>query len=124
KPWLCGRDPGLHQPEYQGHVGISFPSTESRGQGDDGEDRVQVVGECRRQFELKAILQEIPEHLRVHEVGEQYQSNFMIKVQRLGYVLLSIAIATVSAYSQQMAGEYVAPSQAVPRGSAPRMQVQ
>jgi predicted DNA-binding protein with PD1-like motif len=73
---------------------------------------------------LKAILQEIPEHLRVHEVGEQYQSNFMIKVQRLGYALLSIAIATVSAYSQQMAGEYVAPSQAVPRGSAPRMQVQ
>src|ERR1700732_1680207 len=48
----------------------------------------------------------------------------MIKVQRLGYALLSIAIATGSAYSQQTAGEYVAPSQAVPRGSAPRMQVQ
>jgi len=48
----------------------------------------------------------------------------MIKVKRLGYVLLMIGIATTMGYSQEKASEYVAPSEAVPRGTAPRMQVQ
>jgi predicted DNA-binding protein with PD1-like motif len=46
----------------------------------------------------------------------------MIKVKPLGYLL--IGIATVIGDSQARASEYVAPSQAVPRGKAPRMQVQ
>jgi predicted DNA-binding protein with PD1-like motif len=48
----------------------------------------------------------------------------MIKVHRLGYVLLWIGIATVLGHSQEAAGDYVAPSEAIPKGSAPRMQVQ
>jgi predicted DNA-binding protein with PD1-like motif len=56
----------------------------------------------------------------------------MIKVKRLGYVLVYILccvlswiwIATMMGHSRQMASEYVAPSEAVPRGRAPRMQVQ
>ena len=38
--------------------------------------------------------------------------------------LALVLLATISGYSQEMAGEYVSPSQAVPRGKAPRMQVQ
>jgi hypothetical protein len=48
----------------------------------------------------------------------------MIKVHRLGYVLLWMGIATGLGHSQEAAGDYVAPSEAIPRGSAPRMQVQ
>jgi predicted DNA-binding protein with PD1-like motif len=48
----------------------------------------------------------------------------MIKVHRLGYVLLCIWIATLLGHTQDSAGEYVAPSEAVPRGTAPKMQVQ
>ena len=48
----------------------------------------------------------------------------MIKVHRLGYVFLWIGIATLLGHSQALAGEYVAPSAAVPSGRAPRMQVQ
>jgi len=48
----------------------------------------------------------------------------MIKVHRLGYLLFWIGIATVLGHSQEAAGDYVAPSEAIPRGSAPRMQVQ
>jgi uncharacterized protein len=48
----------------------------------------------------------------------------MLKVHRLGYVLLWIGIATLMGHSQEATGDYVAPSQAVPRGKAPRMQVQ
>jgi predicted DNA-binding protein with PD1-like motif len=48
----------------------------------------------------------------------------MIKVKRLGYVLSLIGIATVVGHPRETAGEYVAPSEAVPRGKAPRMQVQ
>ncbi len=48
----------------------------------------------------------------------------MIKVHRLGYVLLWIGIATVLGHSQEAAGDYLAPSEAIPRGTAPRMQVQ
>jgi len=48
----------------------------------------------------------------------------MIKVERLGYVLLQIGVATMMANSQETKSDYVAPSEAVPRGRAPRMQVQ
>jgi hypothetical protein len=48
----------------------------------------------------------------------------MIKVHRLGYVLLWIAIATLLGHSQEAAGDYVAPSEATPKGAAPKMQVQ
>jgi hypothetical protein len=54
----------------------------------------------------------------------------MIEVKRLGYVLSSIGIlsfigiATMTGYSQEKASEYVAPSEAVPRGKAPGMRVQ
>ena len=48
----------------------------------------------------------------------------MINVHRLSYILLWIGIATVLGHSQGAAGDYVAPSEAIPRGSAPRMQVQ
>ena len=48
----------------------------------------------------------------------------MIIVERLGYVLLLISVATMMANSQETKSDYVAPSEAVPRGRAPRMQVQ
>ncbi|MCU1296060.1 MAG: hypothetical protein JWO91_338 [Acidobacteriaceae bacterium] len=48
----------------------------------------------------------------------------MTEVKRLSYLVLLIAIATLSGYSQETGAEYVAPSQAGPKGSAPRMQVQ
>jgi predicted DNA-binding protein with PD1-like motif len=48
----------------------------------------------------------------------------MVKVKRLGYVLSWIAIATMMGCSQEKASEYVSPSEAVPRGKAPRVQVQ
>jgi uncharacterized protein len=48
----------------------------------------------------------------------------MIKVKKSGYVLLLIGIATMAGRSQETASEYVSPSEAVPRGKAPRMQVQ
>ena len=39
-------------------------------------------------------------------------------------VLVLIGITTMLGYSQETAGDYVAPSEAVPRGKAPKMQVQ
>jgi len=48
----------------------------------------------------------------------------MIKAHRLGYLPFWIGIATVLGHSQEAAGDYVATSEAIPRGSAPRMQVQ
>jgi predicted DNA-binding protein with PD1-like motif len=48
----------------------------------------------------------------------------MTKAKRMNYVILLIAVAIVSTHSQETAGEYVAPSQAGPKGSAPKMQVQ
>ena len=48
----------------------------------------------------------------------------MIKIKRLGCVLLLIGITAVMVNSQDTAGEYVAPSEAAPRGKAPKMQVQ
>jgi uncharacterized protein len=48
----------------------------------------------------------------------------MINVKRMGYLLSLIGIATVIGYSQAGASEYVSPSEAIPTGKAPRMQVQ
>ena len=48
----------------------------------------------------------------------------MIKIKRLGCVLLLIAITSLMGYSQEEGSEYVAPSEAVPRGKAPKMKVQ
>ncbi len=47
----------------------------------------------------------------------------MIKVVLLTYLLSLIGISTVMGHPQETASEYVAPSQAVPKGGAPRMQV-
>jgi predicted DNA-binding protein with PD1-like motif len=48
----------------------------------------------------------------------------MIKAHQLGCLLLWIGMATWVGHSQEAGGDYVAPSDAVPRGKAPRMQVQ
>jgi len=48
----------------------------------------------------------------------------MIKIIGLTYLLSLIGIATMMGQSQETASEYVAPSQAVPKGRAPGMQVQ
>ena len=48
----------------------------------------------------------------------------MTKAKQLGYVLSLIAIATATGHPRETASEYVAPEQAVPRGKAPKMQVE
>ena len=48
----------------------------------------------------------------------------MFKVERLVYVLLLIGLATMIVYSEETTSDYVSPSEAVPRGKAPKMQVQ
>jgi len=48
----------------------------------------------------------------------------MLTVKRIVCLSLLIGAAAVMVHSQQTASEYVAPSEAVPRGKAPRMQVQ
>src|SRR5271165_1330268 len=48
----------------------------------------------------------------------------MNKLKRLGCAMVLMGIAGLTAYSQEKGSEYVAPSEAVPRGKAPRMQVQ
>jgi predicted DNA-binding protein with PD1-like motif len=48
----------------------------------------------------------------------------MIKMKRLGCVLVLIGITAVMVRSQDTAGDYVAPSETAPRGKAPKMQVQ
>jgi len=48
----------------------------------------------------------------------------LIKVKQFGYALLLLGFAITKGYSQDTATEYVAPSEAVPRGKAPRMKVQ
>src|SRR5271166_1176148 len=48
----------------------------------------------------------------------------MSKVNRLGWLLLLLGVATVAGYSQGTTSDYVSPSEAVPRGKAPKMQVQ
>jgi predicted DNA-binding protein with PD1-like motif len=48
----------------------------------------------------------------------------MSKIKRLGCALVLIGITAVMVRSQDTAGEYVSPSEAVPTGKAPKMQVQ
>jgi predicted DNA-binding protein with PD1-like motif len=48
----------------------------------------------------------------------------VIKIKRLGCALVLIGIAGLMGYSQEKASEYVSPSEAVPRGRAPKMRVQ
>jgi predicted DNA-binding protein with PD1-like motif len=48
----------------------------------------------------------------------------MLELKRLVCGLSLIGVAAITGHSQDTAGEYVAPEQAVPRGKAPRMQVQ
>src|SRR5438552_14653666 len=48
----------------------------------------------------------------------------MIKVKKLTYALLIAGIAIATAYSQNKDSEYVAPPDAGPKGTAPRMKVQ
>jgi uncharacterized protein len=40
------------------------------------------------------------------------------------FVLVLIGVATMTGFSQETASEYVSPLEAVPRGQAPKMQVQ
>src|SRR5882762_94015 len=60
----------------------------------------------------------------VYENSRARQKNCMTKTKQLSYALLLAGIVTTTGYSQDTASEYVAPSEAVPRGKAPRMQVQ
>jgi uncharacterized protein len=52
----------------------------------------------------------------------------MVKVKRLGYalslIILCIGMSTALGHSRETADDYIAPSQAVPKGKAPAMQVQ
>jgi uncharacterized protein len=48
----------------------------------------------------------------------------VIKIKQLSYALLLVGIAITTAYSQDTASEYVAPSDAGPKGKAPRMKIQ
>ena len=56
--------------------------------------------------------------------GRGWERKTTIKVKRPGSVLVLIWITATMAHSQDTAGDYVAPSEAVPRGKAPSMQVQ
>jgi predicted DNA-binding protein with PD1-like motif len=47
----------------------------------------------------------------------------MTAVNALGWVLCSILIASPGVYSQEAASDYVSPADAIPKGTAPRMQV-
>ena len=47
----------------------------------------------------------------------------MSKIKRLGCALVLVGIAGRTVYSQEKDSEYVAPSAAIPRGKAPKMQV-
>jgi predicted DNA-binding protein with PD1-like motif len=47
----------------------------------------------------------------------------MSKIKRLGCALVLIGSAGLTAYSQEKKSEYVAPSEAIPRGKAPKMKV-
>jgi predicted DNA-binding protein with PD1-like motif len=48
----------------------------------------------------------------------------MVKIARLGCVLVLIGIAGLMGYSQEKDSDYVSPSEAAPGGKAPKMQVQ
>ena len=48
----------------------------------------------------------------------------MMNMKRLGCALLLLGVAGVMGYSREKGSEYVSPSEAVPRGKAPKTQVQ
>jgi len=48
----------------------------------------------------------------------------MSKIKRLGWAVVLIGITAVMVRSQDTAGEYVKPAEAVPTGKAPKMQVE
>jgi predicted DNA-binding protein with PD1-like motif len=48
----------------------------------------------------------------------------MNRIKRISYTLLLTGLAVVTAFSQEAASEYVSPSEAVPTGKAPKMQVE
>jgi uncharacterized protein len=48
----------------------------------------------------------------------------IIKLKRLSCALLLVGFTTVMGHSQDTTNEYVSPSESVPRGKAPKMQVQ
>ena len=48
----------------------------------------------------------------------------MMNMKRLGCALLLLGVAGGMGYSREKGSEYVSPSEAVPRGKAPKMQVQ
>jgi len=48
----------------------------------------------------------------------------MVRVKLLGCVLILIGTAGLMGYSQEKGSEYVSPSEAAPKGKAPKMQVQ
>jgi hypothetical protein len=54
---------------------------------------------------------------KVHDAGRE-------TIVRTLCVLVLIGITTTLGYSQETASDYVSPSEAVPRGKAPKMQVQ
>ena len=60
----------------------------------------------------------------VYEDWLTKEKKSMIKIKALSYALLLVGFVTTGGYSQETTNEYVAPSEAVPKGKAPRMQVQ
>jgi uncharacterized protein len=52
------------------------------------------------------------------------ESQAMINIKLLGYVLALIGVTAMMVRPQYTAGDYVSPSEAVPTGKAPKMQVQ
>src|SRR5271156_3311468 len=51
------------------------------------------------------------------------EGKVMIKIKVLGCALVLIGVVGLVGYSQEKESEYVAPSEAIPRGKAPKMQV-
>jgi predicted DNA-binding protein with PD1-like motif len=58
------------------------------------------------------------------KILEQGESKTMSKIKRVGCALVLIGVTAMMVRSQDTAGEYVAPAEAVPTGKAPKMQVQ
>jgi hypothetical protein len=58
------------------------------------------------------------------EGSRSWETKAMVEIKRLGCVSVLIGIAGLMGYSRQKVSDYVAPSEAVPRGKAPKMQVQ
>jgi predicted DNA-binding protein with PD1-like motif len=62
------------------------------------------------------------------KIRYDWQEKSMITVKRLSYAVccafLCIGLGATIGQTQETAGDYVAPSEAVPKGAAPRMQVQ